>query len=98
MKRIAIVLSVAAIFWGCSQMEEINQPFEEEVNVDNLSQASGLPSVIHASVADDNDQDSNLKTRTYVNEQNKVLWHNADAISYFSGYHVSDFLSYFHLR
>ena len=84
MNKIASVLSIAAIFCGCSHMTEIDQPFQD------VTQTEGefidqLPEILYASLAEEN---SDSDTRTYVQDDKYILWQNGDEISYFAeGFH-----------
>ena len=80
MKKVTIILSLAAIILGCSKIEEINQPGLDGT-LSDVETSGNVPEVIYASVDDDKDDD---QTRTYVDGK-KVLWHSGDAISYYSG-------------
>ena len=78
MKKIAFICTTAAIICSCSQIAEIH--------VDDLNQATDLPDVIYASVLAESNQDSDTdpETRTYVQDDRRILWHNGDEISYFA--------------
>lgn len=78
MKRISIIFLTAAILFGCSKLEEINHPVQDETATE-IETSAALPEVIYASVNDEQND-----TRTYVDGK-KVFWQTGDAISYFSG-------------
>lgn len=81
MKRLLMAISALAILGACSKFEEIDAPLhEEEVVADSKS----LPEVLHASVSDEDRQGNEPGTRTYVQDDKYILWHNGDAISYFA--------------
>lgn len=79
MTRISIVLA-AAILCCCSHITEIEQPFHDET-VTGGEFVDKLPDVLYASVSDEN---NDTETRTYVQDDKYVLWHNGDEISYFA--------------
>ena len=80
MKRIFIIVSAAIILFGCSKIEEVDQPFQDDVQTD-LEVSANIPKVIYASVDDEKGEN---ETRTYV-DGNKVLWHKGDEIAYHVG-------------
>ena len=82
MKRLFYFMSVAVLLWSCGEdQEEILQggnDVETEVIIPSIFD---LPETIYGSAADDQ---SGTESRTYL-EDNRVLWHNGDAISFFAG-------------
>ncbi len=80
MKRLFYFLSVIVLLCGCdrNQDEMLPDAGQEDNTVVEIGE---LPEVIRVSMAAEQD---GAATRTYL-QGNKVLWHNGDAISYFSG-------------
>lgn len=82
MKRLFFLLSAIALVSSCNKADDIIQP-DQDVIINSSENTTQLPEVLYASIADG--QESESKTRTYVTDTNKIVWHNGDAISYFTG-------------
>ena len=93
MKKLSyfLLLTVAFIL-GCEKIntedlakdDAVNEGYSPEV-IDSIIANYVLPDMLYASVTDEDEQDEgDPQTRTYVNDD-KVLWQNGDAISYFGG-------------
>ena len=80
MKRLIYLLSaVAILFSGCDKVEEKPESGQEVGG--STTEIKALPEFIYASVTDE----QGANTRTFVDENKKVLWQNGDAVSYFYG-------------
>lgn len=80
MKRLIYLLSaVAILFSGCDKFEEKPESGQEVGG--STTEIKALPEFIYASVTDE----QGANTRTFVDENKKVLWQNGDAVSYFYG-------------
>ncbi len=80
MKRLIYLLSaVAILFIGCDKVEENPESGQEVGGI--TTEINALPEFIYASVTDE----QGANTRTFVDENKKVLWQNGDAVSYFYG-------------
>ena len=80
MKRLIYLLSaVAILFIGCDKVEE--KPESDQEVGGSTTEIKALPEFIYASVTDE----QGANTRTFVDENKKVLWQNGDAVSYFYG-------------
>ena len=78
MKRLIYLLSaVAILFSGCDKVEEKPESGQEVGG--STTEIKALPEFIYASVTDE----QGANTRTFVDENKKVLWQNGDAVSYF---------------
>ena len=77
MKKRIILFSVLAMISSCAKLEFTEPAQNGELNV---NANDGLPEVIYATVADEQDP----QTRTYVDGKS-VLWQPSDAISFFYG-------------
>ena len=100
MKRILFILSTIAILWGCEKVDR-DEPLKEDTPIeeetpdnevpDSLLTDFVLPEILYASVSDDDGQDEvqdekKPDTRTFVGDDgSKILWHNGDAVSFFTG-------------
>ncbi|MBO5916894.1 MAG: leucine-rich repeat domain-containing protein, partial [Bacteroidales bacterium] len=80
MKRLIYLFSaVAILFSGCDKVEEKPESGQEVGG--STTEIKALPEFIYASVTDE----QGANTRTFVDENKKVLWQNGDAVSYFYG-------------
>lgn len=84
MKKLLFFLSAIAFVAACDQAEiELpNTPNElpgEIVDTEGL-----IPEVIYANVADEkeSEKEDSVKTRTYIENDSQILWHNGDNIWY----------------
>ena len=80
MKRLAFIFSTAALLFGCSQIEEVNNPVQDDIIIEG-DISEDLPKVIYASVSDEKESP---ETRTYVDGK-QVKWHKGESISYYTG-------------
>ena len=72
MKKLFYFIAALSLF-ACEKAEDFDQP-----TLDGTVNGTGLPEVIYASMADENDTTA---TRTYADGKT-ILWHGGDAISY----------------
>ena len=87
MKKIFYFISVIVLLSACKEELEGIVP---EVNVPEGTQKVELPEVIYATMADEQNDEDTVKTRTYVGlDGRSVLWHGGDAICYCAD-HVLD--------
>lgn len=86
MKRLFFYfLSAIALLSGCEKAEDVGLPNQDNIIVSGDASSTTLPEVLYAFIDGEDAQDGNFKTRTYVNNTNKIVWHSGDAISYFTG-------------
>ena len=72
MKKLFYIIAALALF-ACEKAEDFDQP-----TLDGTASGTGLPEVIYASMADENDTTA---TRTYADGKT-ILWHGGDEILY----------------
>ena len=73
MKKLFYVIAALSLF-ACEKAEDFDQPTQG-----GAASGTGLPEVIYASMADENDTTA---TRTYADGKT-ILWHSGDEIAYF---------------
>ena len=80
MKKLLVIFSAVALMSGCARLEEPTHP--DYIGGGNTE--TDLPEVIYVSVAADEDEqnEEDPQTRTYVDANKNVLWHGGDAFSY----------------
>lgn len=85
MKRILFLFLALALIVGCKKDDDaVILPQRGEAT------ENAAPDVIYASIEDEEDDDP--QSRTYADGQN-VLWHNGDAIAYYSGSYYSKYVN-----
>ncbi len=86
MKRLFFYfLSAIALLSGCEKAEDVGLPNQDNIIVSGDASSTTLPEVLYAFIDGEDAQDGNLKTRTYIDNTNKIVWHRGDSISYFTG-------------
>ena len=70
MKRLFSIFSVAVLLAGCTQFDDLEQPVVSGEQNDSAMQS------IYAGFAEE-------ESRTYVENDTDILWHNGDALSLF---------------
>lgn len=79
MKRFLLAFSAVALLWSCTEIDD----FDQSNKIQNAEETLSL----YAAIADDD-------TRTYVENDKDVLWHNGDWISVFYANRRNDRFEY----
>lgn len=77
MKKLFYLFLTLFALAGCDKMDGFDQ------NLSGNPEASELPQTLYASILNEEDTPDSLQTRTYLNNNKKVVWHAGDEISFF---------------
>ena len=77
MKKLFYLFLTLFALVGCENIDEFDQ------NLSGNPEASELPQTLYASILNEEDAQDSLQTRTYLNNNKKVVWHADDEISFF---------------
>ena len=78
MKKLFYLFLTLFALVGCDNKDEFDQI------VSNNPEASELPQTLYATILNEEDAQDTLQSRTYLNNNRKVVWHAGDEISFFS--------------